>query len=203
MNMNLLAHIWNSKEINSLLDIGANVGMYSEFFSRVRPSADILMIEGNPDCEEQLKLRRKPYRIACLSDSVKEVKLYKNPNNPVCTGTSYYLEQTEHYDENNFISVQTQRLDDMVDREYDFIKIDVQGAEKDVINGGIITFLRAKYIQVEMSLIEYNKGSPFINDMMPFLYERGFRLAAHIEDHFKDDKLIQMDFVFANLARVE
>lgn len=201
--MNVLEHIWKQTNTKSLLDIGANVGTYSRYFKSCVPHGTVLMIEGNPDCENMLKFSELPYMIQCLSDNNRQVKLFKNPANPTCTGTSYYLEQTEHYNENNFITVQTKRLDDVVPATpFDFIKLDVQGAEMDIINGGERTIGSCRFLQLEMSLIEYNKGSPYLNTMMQFVYEKGFRIMAHVEDHFKDGKLIQMDFVFVNINQI-
>ena len=79
-----------------------------------------------------------------------------------------------------------------------FIKIDTQGSEMDIFNGGQRVMHAARFIQLELSLIEYNQGAPLMNTMMRYMYANGFRLSAHVEDHVMNGELIQQDFIFYN-----
>jgi Methyltransferase FkbM domain len=72
------------------------------------------------------------------------------------------------------------RLDDvlaeMPGREFDLLKVDVQGAEIDVLRGGVRTLAGIVAIVIELSLLEYNKGAPLIGEVMRWLAEQGFAL---------------------------
>jgi hypothetical protein len=99
-----------SSNPNGILDIGANVGEFSLFCKRIWPSTDILMIEGNDNCEDDLIRTNLPYKIALLGNINKKVNFYINKENMKCTGSSYYKEVTHHYDDPIIIEKDLVRL---------------------------------------------------------------------------------------------
>jgi FkbM family methyltransferase len=194
--------------ITSVLDIGANVGRYSHAIKYCFPNIDIFMIEANPWCDNHLNRVGIPYKIACLSDEKKEVKLFFNRNNMVCTGVSYYQENTVHYSLEDFIKTETKLLDEVIlekfgdQKIFEFIKMDTQGSEMDIIKGGVKTFEQAKHIQIEMTLIEYNKGAPLKDDVSKFLNGLGFKQNFLVESLYKNHDsstgiVIQEDWIFS------
>jgi FkbM family methyltransferase len=176
----ILPNILIDGTVKSALDIGANIGHWALGVHSYNPKVDIFMIEGNPACAEYLERTGIPFKIACLSDVEQKVKMYVNKNNEVCTGVSYYLEQTKHYTEDNFIEVDTRLLDDVIVAQFgeipsfDYIKMDTQGSELDILEGASRTIEKAKFIQIEMSLIEYNKDSPSKQKVTEYLEHIGF-----------------------------
>jgi len=54
------------------------------------------------------------------------------------------------------------------------IKLDVQGAELDVLSGGDHALALAEVVQLEVALMSYNQGAPDINRVLRFMAERGF-----------------------------
>src|SRR3954469_23997927 len=61
--------------------------------------------------------------------------------------------------------VQTRRLDDLPEiGEVDFVKIDTQGAELDVIRGGRQTISRAVLVQSEVEFVHMYKNQPLFAD---------------------------------------
>lgn len=198
----------NDMSITSVLDIGANVGNYSQTIKHFFPNMDIFMLEANPWCDSYLRRTGIPYEIACLSDEVKDVNLFVNRKNMVCTGVSYYKEKTEHYSEEDFMITKTKKLDDLIlekfneQKMFEFIKMDTQGSEVDIIRGGSKTFEKAKHIQIEMTLIEYNKGAPLKDDVTKFLNELGFKQSLLVEPLYKDHNpstgiVVQEDWIFS------
>lgn len=184
--------------INSLLDIGANVGNYSRAIKYFFPEMKLLMIEANPNCENHLKNTGIDYRIACLSDSEKEVDFFLQDDNDIGTGSSYYLENTEYYSQKRSIKRMTTTLDKLVDDQaFQFIKMDTQGSEIDIIKGGMSVINRAKFISIEISLVEYNIGSPQKNDVVSFMKDIGFYPIKLVEEHYSKGNLIQEDWIFA------
>lgn len=206
MSNTKILEFMRERSVNSLLDIGANIGLFSQTVRKYLPHIDIYMLEANPFCDNFLKSTGIDYDITCLSDIEKNVELYVNRNNFVCTGASYYKETTQHYDNATLVHVDAKPLDQVVFNRYqehkafDYIKMDTQGSELDIIRGGRKIIDQAKYIQIETSLIEYNKGAPLKDEVMLFMDSIGFKPALLVEKHYwnqdPNDKLIQEDWIF-------
>lgn len=184
-------------DVKSLLDIGANVGHFSTIVKANFPNMDLLMLEANPYCKGPLERTGLPFEIACLSDEFKEVTLYLNPLNYQCTGVSYYQENTHHYTDAHPHKMTTKLLDNIVgDKTYEYIKMDTQGSELDILRGGKKAVERAKYIQLELSLIEYNKGAPLKDEVVEYMATIGFKPTLLVENHYHEGNLIQEDWIF-------
>ena len=200
----IIEFLWRNN-VHTLLDVGANVGDWSSYVRHHIPDLKIFMLEANEECRPFLQGTGMAFDIACLSDSEKDVKLYKNPANAVCTGTSYYLENTEYYADKTFTLVKTKRLDDVVEAKFgriprfDYIKMDTQGSEADILRGGPKTIAAATYLQLELSLIPYNEGAPLKDEMITLLGTLGFEPVKKVEDHFLNggSAPIQEDWIFA------
>ncbi len=193
----------SQNNIKSVLDIGANVGNFSRIIKMFFPDMDIFMIDGNPFCDAMLSRTGMPYKIACLSDTKKEVEFFLEDSNFVGTGASYYLEKTEHYSLRKHVKAQTELLDDLVgDKIFDLIKIDTQGSEIDVMKGGSKTISNAKYVLLETSLIEYNEGAPLQNEVFVFMssigYDKHSLLEVQYRNHNPANEVIQEDWIFKN-----
>jgi hypothetical protein len=98
------------------------------------------------------------------------------------------------------------RLDELFrGRRFDFVKIDTQGAELDVLIGGEAVLRQADYILVEVSLVEFNVGAPPAEAVFAMLTRMGFRQATVTEFHrlqgVNDGGLLQMDFLFEREVR--
>lgn len=194
--MQRVAQLIQEGKIKSVLDIGANQGYFSMSIRNSFPDVDILMIEANPFCDNFLKKTGIPYEMICLSDTEKEVKFYFEDNNFVGTGASYYLEKTEWYSKQNFTNLNTKRLDDVVSKPYDLIKLDTQGSELDIMRGGSKTVDSAKFILIETSLIEYNENAPLKKEVFNYMSSIGFRPLEMVEEHFMNNKVFQEDWIF-------
>lgn len=195
-------------KIKSVLDIGANVGNFSAVLKHHIPELDIFMLEANPFCDNMLRRTGLPYEIACLSNEKKEVKLYVNRKNMICTGVSYYQEQTIHYSPEDFMTVETKLLDEVIfekfgnQKGFEFIKMDTQGSEIDIIRGGMKTIEQANHIQIETTLIEYNKGSPLKDEVIKFMSDLGFKQNEKVEVHYQNHNpatgiVVQEDWIFS------
>jgi len=129
------------------------------------------MVEANPNCEPYLRLLGKPYEIVALSDKEGYADLYIEKINPVATGASLYKENTDWYGEGKYktVTVPTKTLDSynyFDEAPIDFIKLDVQGAELDILNGGEKTIKNTEHVLIEVSLVEYNQGAPLIDKII-------------------------------------
>jgi FkbM family methyltransferase len=137
----------------AILDIGANQGHFAIMCSHIWPFATLTLAEGNENCREDL--RRLPYEfhICLLSDSAKEVVFYIDKSNAKSTGSSYYKENSVHFEN----AIEEKRITNTLDvlfqnRQFDFIKIDTQGSELDILRGGKEIAQKAEYILLEVSI---------------------------------------------------
>jgi FkbM family methyltransferase len=190
-------------EPKSILDIGANVGQFYNEIKNIFPNSYYYLIEGSESCEVVLETFNVDYSICLLSDIEKEVDFYIRKNEPRCTGNSIYRENTSFYDDDQIIveKKQTKTLSNLLNNQtFDLIKIDVQGSEIDIINGGLDIIKEAKGILMEVSLMEYNQNAPtkeFVYEYMDNLGFKPVELIGNI-NHPLTYELIQQDILFLN-----
>jgi len=190
-------------EPKSILDIGANVGQFYNEIKNIFPNSYYYLVEGSESCEVVLETLNVDYSICLLSDSEKEVDFYIRKNEPRCTGNSIYRENTSFYDDDQIIieKKQTKTLSNLLNNQtFDLIKIDVQGSEIDIINGGLDIIKEAKGILMEVSLMEYNQNAPtkeFVYEYMDNLGFKPVELIGNI-NHPLTYELIQQDILFLN-----
>ena len=122
----------------TIYDIGAYRGGWTRLAAEVFPDAAFVLFEANADNAAHLAGLRHFTVALSAADGEKPLFL---PREGDATGTSLYRENSAHYDPGNLVvrKVATARLDTLVAAERlppaDLIKIDVQGAELDVIAG--------------------------------------------------------------------
>jgi len=164
----------------SIVDVGAYDGSWIRQAKTVFPESHCTLID--PLEENEAKLRAfcsehgssNHYIKALLSDSEKEVDFYiSDASNK--TGSTLYRENTNIKQSPHKLTTRT--LDQVLsaDRRYDFIKLDVQGAEIDVLRGGSETLKHTEFIFMEMALLEYNTGAPLMTETVQFMDQIGFR----------------------------
>ena len=187
--------------LHDVLDIGAYVGDWTTCFKYIYPDADVLMVEANLECEKMLK-KVGPYKMALLSDeSGKEVEYHKlTTDQPLHhTGNSIYLEQSHVTKLFKPETRTTQLLSEVVPvKDYDLIKMDVQGSELDIIKGSLDLIKRSNYLLLETQVAEYNKGAPYIGEVISYLRDQGFHLEDLMELNYATDTdvLINVDVLF-------
>jgi len=80
------------------------------------------------------------------------------------------------------------------------LKIDVQGLEKQVLDGGKETIKKVKVIIIETSYISLYKDQPLFDDVHDQLAKVGFRFHGNLGQllHPTDGSILQGDSVFIN-----
>jgi len=201
MNYNKLFTYTNPRRV---LDIGAHVGEFSSVIKRQIQDADIIMIEANLNCEPYLNKTGIPYQMLALSNEKGEAELYIEKVNEIGTGASLYRENTEYYADDKFetVKVKTDTLDNLEyfkDQTIDLVKMDVQGAEYAILEGGRKTIMRSGHVLIEVSLLEYNLGAPQIEAVVNKMKEYGF-IIEDILDYQRSSEniLFQLDLLFKN-----
>ena len=183
----------------NILDIGASVCQTAEIMRQVWPVANILLFEGNNECEKLYQKLSYDYQIKLLGKINGITKFYKTKWSPICSGNSIYKENSETYNDENLIveELPIYRLDDCVQPIYDFIKIDTQGSELDIIEGGINTFKNAKTVITEVSFNNYNEGGCTKEQILKKMFDLGFDYIMPVETVVnKDNELIAESLLF-------
>jgi len=169
--------------------------------------AKIFMVEATPDHKNILENINEAagLSIALLGDkSKKSVDFYiANPKETsITTGNSVFMEKTRYFDNHHLIKLPMTTLDEMVAKRklknIDFIKIDTQGSELNILKGGKKTVDRAEFILLETQNLEYNDKAPFTEDVIIAMKSYGFRLFDILETHYlPSGELFQVDLLFA------
>lgn len=181
------------------LDIGASCCQTSDIVRKVWPQSDILLIEANEEFENFYKTKDYRYIFKCLGKENGEVNFYKTKKLRFSSGNSIYREISEAYDDEFVIieKIKIYKLDDIINEKFDFIKIDTQGSELDIIYGGIITISNAKVIIVEISLKKTNINGCSGEEVTNKLKSLKFDLIAPIENIYKNNnEIIQQSLLF-------
>lgn len=198
-------------KISKILDVGANVGQYAMLTRKLGFKGKILSFE--PILSEFNKLSKnskkdKNWKIYNLAIGSREEKSTINiSRNSYSSSMLEILEShTSCSPDSGFIkkeAINVTTIDklfgDLVNKnDVVFLKIDVQGAEKDVIQGAEESLKRIKGIQIEMSLEELYKDESLFLEMVMRLKNLGFNLYS-LENGFfnaSTGKLLQVDGIF-------
>jgi hypothetical protein len=132
------------------------------------------------------------------------IDLFIEAENNIGTGASIYRENTEYYqgEKAKIVQVTVDTLDNrsyFKDRVIDLVKLDVQGSELDILNGGRSTIMRTNYVLAEVSLLQYNIGAPLIDSIVSKMKEYSFYIEDIIEyQRLADGTMFQLDILFKN-----
>jgi FkbM family methyltransferase len=167
-----------------IYDIGACVLHWTNEAERIWPNTEFVAFEAMNSAEFLYKERGMKYHVGVLSDeSGKEVEFYQNDWHP--GGNSYYRENPEvnpeapkYFNEHHKRTLKTVTLDAVVNLKQmpppDMIKMDVQGAELDVLKGAQETLKTAQHVVLELQRVEYNKGAPLKDTVIEYMNSLGF-----------------------------
>jgi FkbM family methyltransferase len=169
---NLHNNGFNPKQV---LDIGAFEGEWTKMASSIFTEASFLMFEAQESKKNmlaQLHSATVDHHIGLLGPEINsKSKFYVNE-----TVSSALPESAKEGQE--YIEVPMFTVDEVLKTKgiakADFIKLDVQGFELEVLKGAKTTLQNAEVVLMEVSLIEINKGAPLIYEVMKFMDEHNF-----------------------------
>lgn len=186
-----------------IFDVGANFGEFGLSVAKKRPNVQVHLFEPIPKLiihitEEAKNLNLKnisihPYGIASTAG---EVKLNISSKKDMgCSSILNFAQKNIDNDEywalrddlqfDNSIVVKVKTMHDVLEKLHiqhvDFIKIDVQGLELDVLKsfGKYLKYLNAGMFEVaSTSSKKLYENSPDLRDSLNFLYDEGFEVVA-------------------------
>jgi len=162
----------SAKSAPVILDCGANIGLSVLYFKRLYPEAKIVAFEPDPKVFEVL---RRNVAIAGLQDVRLEQSAVWN-----CDGELTFMSEgadagrvTAIDEATTRCNVKAVRLLDWLDREVDFLKLDIEGAEYSVIQD-----CAERLANVKTLFVEYHSfvGQPqVLPELLSLIRQAGFR----------------------------
>ena len=179
-------------EVALVVDIGANVGQFALVARHRWPQARIVSFEPLPDCAAQARALfagdgRFECRCLALTDVAGTAAFHVTGAEDSSSLLPVARRQVEEFatDEARVLQVETGRLDDVLPAadlpaagEPILVKLDTQGTELAVLQGGLALLARATHLLVEVSFVELYEGQADAADITRFLVEHGWDLAS-------------------------
>ena len=199
-------------DIGTVLDIGANVGEFSLIFSHLFNKPDIYAFEPLPECIKKLENINKinsnikvlPYALGdSNSTEIMHVSSWA-PSSSLLKMGELHKKAAPHSAGSEDININVKRLDDIFPlsniKNNLLIKMDVQGFEKKVMEGGENTFKQASVVVLEMSFNELYDDEPGFHELYSKLIDMGFLYHGSLKQSVnKDDQsYLQCDGIFLN-----
>jgi FkbM family methyltransferase len=198
-------------KITLVLDVGANVGTYAQALRSGGFAGRIASFE--PIAEAFSLLREVMHRDRlwfgrhlALGDVVGNAWIHVSHNvvsSSLLKVTEASVDAYQSSATNTTEQISITRLDSVLpeflasgDRIY--LKLDVQGFERQVLLGAEQSFAHIEAIELELSLVELYEGQALLPEMFQLLDELGYE-PAWLERGFKDastGRLLQMDGIF-------
>ena len=182
------------------IDIGAYDGQWTLSFQREFPDCRMLMIEAMEGKADRLRQVSDQsggaidYRIAVLGARHGEPVRWIEMD----SGSSALEEHSRYPRSATTRTLST--LDALLGPDaprVDFMKLDVQGYELEVLRGATRVMGQAHAIYMEVSLVPVNDGCPLIHEVLQFMDAHSFRLLDFCsQNRRKDGTLWQTDLMF-------
>ena len=183
------------KNIKIIFDIGANQGAWTQQIMKLFNMGKFYLFEANVSNNKYLESKSLNFYNVLLSDKV-EKKIFYSLNS---TGDSY-LKQKKGFKKAKKIKLESNTLDKFIKLKKipkpNFIKIDTQGSEIDILKGSKSILKNCKFILLECPIIQYNENSPNILDYLNFMKSIKYLPVELIEKHIHKKLLIQVDILF-------
>lgn len=188
----------------AVLDIGSAKGYWSLRAGMRFKDARFYMIDPLSESEEALqticrKHSRFHYVLTAIGSERGEVTMNITPD---CDGSSALDYPGADPSRQRKVPVET--IDNLIAEGRiappDFVKIDVQGFEMRVLQGGQRLFESTEVFIIEANLYKFMPECPLAHEVILYMAERGYRLfdlAGELRRPFEDD-LAQLDLVFVS-----
>jgi len=183
-----------------VVDVGAYEGHWTALCKTYFPEADVLMVEAQPSKAATLSAFAAQYggqvttEIALLgpvdglSVSFHEMETGSSvlaENSPAARSTS----QRTTVALDGLLRSRSQRVD--------YLKLDVQGYELEVLKGAPKALAEAEFVLMETSLMPVNQGCPTFAEVVGFMDSQGFRVFDLCDQgRRRDGVLWQVDLLF-------
>jgi len=187
------------QEFKTVYDIGAHKGIFTKKYFAKLPRASFYCFEANKDRPSTIR-NHEWFRVVLSNEDDKIVDFYEKKTG-YNTGDSYYKQKTA-YDNIKPTRLSTKTLNTMIKENDiplpDFIKIDTQGSELDILSAAGDALKSCKLILCEIPAkgVTYNFGAPSHEENMNFFEMIGFKNHRIFKDLYTKKELTQHDVVY-------
>ena len=213
-----LAELLRLYKVETIFDIGANVGASGRYFRNLGFKGKIVSFEPVGRYYELLAQEASGDRLwSCEKVAVADVEGEHEINVSGGAGVaSSFLKKTgttwETAPELEYVgrervrvtTVERAALEHYPEGDRLFLKLDVQGYERKVLEGARQTLPRVIGVRVELSVSQCYEDEPSLSEMISYLHELGFRLCA-LDEAWSDPRtreVFQVDGVFFRVRAV-
>lgn len=188
-----------------VVDVGAYHGEWTRMVKAIYPEANVLMVEPQESKRNTLEQVRADF----APDVRLETTLLGATENETVefvemeTGSSVFEELSDYYPRKT-VEKRLTTLDALLSAatdwsRIDFLKLDVQGYELEVLRGAPRSLPRSEFVLLEVSIVPRNEGCPTIDGVFEFMTSHGFRLLDFCGQWRRPNKaLAQTDLLFLN-----
>lgn len=200
-----------ARQFATVIDIGANEGQFAEVALKAFPRAQIMAFEPLPDCHQRLldkfqhESRLRTFNLA-LADLPGDLEFHRHAFTPASSFLKLAALQARafpHTVDSAVVKVQRARLDDAIayaelNRPI-FMKIDVQGYEAKVIEGGKETIGITDVVMVECAFQPMYEEQPSALEIINQMVGAGFCLAGIMDQMVAPEsgRPLQADLLFS------
>lgn len=206
----ILAHV----PFQQILDVGANQGQFASYALKLWPNARIDSFEPLPHVYQtlcaahsqhlnfhahQLALGREQHQAEILSNEF-------SPSSSLLALAPLHRQEWPNATATTPITINVERLDDWVSTQGCciqhpvLIKIDVQGFEDQVIEGGLATICTAQWVAVEVSFYKLYEGQPLFHHIYEQFVALGFQYRGNVQQFLSrsGERVLFADALFEN-----
>jgi FkbM family methyltransferase len=183
------------------VDIGAYIGEWTEQFLEVYPGTKVLMMEAQKSKKPFLDKITEKYSHVSHSIGLlgaingKVVTFYENE-------TASHVGSASENETGLRSEYLTQTLDTFIENNVyplpDFLKLDVQGYELEVLKGAKKCLENCEVCLLEVTFLDLHPGDPLFLEVFNFMDEKGFQTydISHLMRRPFDQALYQADIFF-------
>jgi FkbM family methyltransferase len=194
-------------DVRTCIDVGANKGQFSVLCRNLFPGIRIFAFEPLPEvaarCARALGDERAQVRAHALGsrDGTSEFYVTERDDSSSLLVPGAAQERAYGSRVSGSLTIQVRRLDRVMTASQivrpALMKLDVQGAELDVLEGCGTLLQTIDYIYLEGSFVELYEGQALITDIITFLDRHGFTFRGiYNTSYTRDFGATQADFLF-------
>ncbi len=205
-----LSHLLLIYEIKTVIDIGANTGQFALDICKIDKNITIYSFEPIPSVYDVLVKNLahisnfKAFNLGLGEEKgVLDINLNDaSPSSSFLDMSDIHLDNFSHAQKTQKTHVKVERLDDVIDcntlNNNILTKIDVQGYEDQVLNGGKNVITKSKIIIIEVSFKELYKGQKLFGDIFNKMIALNFEFVGLIGEAYdsKNEDLLFGDAIF-------
>ena len=158
------------KEVPFIIDCGANIGLSIISMKRQYPNAEIIAYE--PDDKNFHLLSENIKSFGYSNVTLHKEAVWTSYTTLQFSNAGLMSSKIETGNSNNTIEIKAIRLKDVIDREVDFLKIDIEGAEYDVLKdiADKLHFVKNMFLEYHGTFAQNGELADIIN----IIHSRGF-----------------------------